>query len=89
MTLGAHGDPDVLRRFADAVDVITFEFENIIADGLDLLAASKPVRPSGRVLRISQDRTLDRPSNRPAACQARSSVSCTASSASDPDPSIR
>ena len=35
-------------------------------------------------IRYSQDRTLDRPSNRSAACQARSSVSCTASSAPDP-----
>ena len=40
-------------------------------------------------IRYSQDRTLDRPSNPSAARQARSMVSCTASSASKPDPSIR
>ncbi len=40
-------------------------------------------------MRNSQDRTLDRPSNRSAAFQARNIVSWTASSASMPDPSIR
>ena len=60
LTLGSHGDPDVLRRFADAVDVVTFEFENISAAGLDLLAASRPVRPDGAILRISQDRLAEK-----------------------------
>jgi hypothetical protein len=36
-----------------------------------------------------QERTLDRPSNPSAARQARSIVSCTASSASKPEPSMR
>ena len=40
-------------------------------------------------MRYSQDRTLDRPSNRAAACQARSIVSWTASSASKAEPSMR
>ncbi len=59
-TLGAHSDPDTLRRFADAVDVVTFEFENVSADGLDLLAAMRPVRPDGAILRISQDRLAEK-----------------------------
>ncbi|NPD67352.1 5-(carboxyamino)imidazole ribonucleotide synthase [Lichenicola cladoniae] len=59
-TIGAHDDPDVLRRFAAAVDVITFEFENISADGLELLSALKPVRPDGSILRISQDRLAEK-----------------------------
>ncbi|MGI4956206.1 MAG: 5-(carboxyamino)imidazole ribonucleotide synthase [Janthinobacterium lividum] len=59
-TIGAHDDPDVLRRFAAAVDVITFEFENISADGLELLSALKPVRPDGSILRISQDRMAEK-----------------------------
>ena len=37
----------------------------------------------------SQERTEDRPSKRSMAFQARSRVSCTASSASEPEPSIR
>lgn len=60
ITLGTHDDPAVLRRFADAVDVVTFEFENVSADGLDLLASLRPVRPSGEILRISQDRLAEK-----------------------------
>ena len=40
-------------------------------------------------IRYSHDRMLERPSNPSAARQARSMVSCTASSASDPEPSMR
>ncbi len=40
-------------------------------------------------IRYSHDRTLERPSNPSAARQARSMVSCTASSASNPEPSMR
>jgi len=59
-TLGAYDDPEALTRFAHAVDVVTFEFENVNAAGLDLLAALKPVRPSPAVLRISQDRLAEK-----------------------------
>ena len=38
------------------MDVISFEFENVSAEGLDLLASIRPVRPAPSVLRISQDR---------------------------------
>ena len=60
VTLGAYDDPDALRRFADRVDVVTFEFENISASGLDLLASLRPVRPSGEILRASQDRVAEK-----------------------------
>ena len=60
VTLGDYEDPAALRAFADAVDVITFEFENVSAEGLELLASLKPVRPSPRVLRISQDRVAEK-----------------------------
>ena len=60
VTLGSHDDPAALRRFAEAVDVVTFEFENVSADGLDLLAAIRPVRPDGAILRISQDRLAEK-----------------------------
>ncbi len=59
-TLGDYEDPGALRRFAEAVDVITFEFENVSASGLDLLASVRPVHPSPAVLRISQDRVLEK-----------------------------
>ena len=60
ITLGSHDDPAALKRFAEAVDVVTFEFENISADGLDLLASLRPTRPSGEILRISQDRIAEK-----------------------------
>lgn len=56
VTISDYRDPVSLRAFAMAVDVISFEFENVSAEGLDLLASMRPVRPSPAVLRISQDR---------------------------------
>ncbi len=59
-TLGDYEDPAALRAFAAAVDVITFEFENVSAEGLDLLASLRPVYPAPSVLRISQDRVVEK-----------------------------
>ena len=59
-TLGDYENPDTLRAFARSVDVITFEFENVSAAGLELLASLKPVRPAPAILRISQDRVLEK-----------------------------
>jgi 5-(carboxyamino)imidazole ribonucleotide synthase len=56
VTISDYSDPVSLRAFAAAVDVISFEFENVSAEGLDLLASIRPVRPAPSVLRISQDR---------------------------------
>ena len=53
-------DEDALRRFADSVDVITFEFENIPASALDLLERIKPVHPGRRALKVSQDRLTEK-----------------------------
>ena len=60
VTLSAYEDQAALRSFAAAVDVITFEFENVSAEGLDLLASLKPVHPSPAVLRVSQDRAVEK-----------------------------
>ena len=59
-TVASYDDLDALRRFADEVDVITFEFENLPAASLELLESLKPVRPGARILAISQDRTLEK-----------------------------
>ena len=59
-TVGSHADAGVLRAFAAAVDVVTFEFENVSAGGLDLLASLRPVHPSPSVLRTSQDRVAEK-----------------------------
>jgi 5-(carboxyamino)imidazole ribonucleotide synthase len=60
VTLGDYEDPVALRDFAAHVDVITFEFENVSAEGLELLASLRPVRPAPQVLRISQDRAVEK-----------------------------
>ncbi|MFT9014197.1 MAG: 5-(carboxyamino)imidazole ribonucleotide synthase [Acetobacter sp.] len=60
VTIGAYDDTRALEAFACAVDVVTFEFENISANALDQLASYCPVRPSGRILRISQDRLAEK-----------------------------
>ncbi|MCB8880980.1 5-(carboxyamino)imidazole ribonucleotide synthase [Acidisoma cellulosilytica] len=60
ITLGGYDDPAALRAFAAAVDVVTFEFENVSAEGLSLLADLKPVHPSPKILGISQDRVQEK-----------------------------
>lgn len=60
LTIGAYDDDEALRRFADCVDVITFEFENVSAAGLKTLESLKPVRPSGSILAVSQDRIAEK-----------------------------
>jgi 5-(carboxyamino)imidazole ribonucleotide synthase len=60
VTISDYSEPGSLRAFAEAVDVISFEFENISAEGLDLLASIRPVRPAPSALRISQDRIAEK-----------------------------
>lgn len=60
VTISDYAEPESLRRFAACVDVISFEFENVSASGLELLASLKPVRPSPDILRISQDRVAEK-----------------------------
>jgi 5-(carboxyamino)imidazole ribonucleotide synthase len=56
VTEADYGDKPALDRFADEVDVITYEFENVPAETAAFLSARKPVLPDPRVLAITQDR---------------------------------
>ena len=56
VTTAPYGDIAALTAFAESVDVITYEFENIPTAALDALEALKPIRPNRRALAISQDR---------------------------------
>ena len=56
VTTAGYDDEAALRSFADSVDVITYEFENVPASSLDLLGAITPIRPGRRALAVSQDR---------------------------------
>lgn len=56
----AYDDAEALRRLADSVDVITYEFENIPTSALDLLETLRPIRPGREALRVSQDRLTEK-----------------------------
>ncbi len=55
-----YDDLGALRAFAANVDVITYEFENIPTDALDVLESLKPIRPGREALRVSQDRLTEK-----------------------------
>jgi 5-(carboxyamino)imidazole ribonucleotide synthase len=60
VTEADYGDKAALDRFADDVDVITYEFENVPAETAAFLAARKPVLPDPQVLAITQDRLAEK-----------------------------
>ena len=59
-TCGAYEDEGALGRFAGAVDVITYEFENVPAKTAAFLARRKPVLPDPQVLGTTQDRLAEK-----------------------------
>jgi len=59
-TVAAYDDEAALAAFADAVDVITYEFENVPAATAEFLAARKPLRPGANALAVSQDRLAEK-----------------------------
>ncbi|HWX47293.1 MAG TPA: 5-(carboxyamino)imidazole ribonucleotide synthase [Roseomonas sp.] len=59
-TVAPYEDPAALAAFAAAVDVVTFEFENVPAATLDILAPLVPCRPGRKALAICQDRLLEK-----------------------------
>jgi 5-(carboxyamino)imidazole ribonucleotide synthase len=60
VTTAGYDDAAALTDFASAVDVITYEFENIPTSALDLLESLRPIRPGRRALAISQDRIAEK-----------------------------
>jgi 5-(carboxyamino)imidazole ribonucleotide synthase len=56
----SYDDLDAVRRFASAVSVVTFEFENIPAPTAEAAAACTPVRPAGNVLHVAQNRLREK-----------------------------
>jgi 5-(carboxyamino)imidazole ribonucleotide synthase len=54
--VASYDDKAALARFADGVDVVTFEFENIPHRSVKLLSDLISTRPRWECLRISQDR---------------------------------
>jgi 5-(carboxyamino)imidazole ribonucleotide synthase len=59
-TIGAYQDTNALRAFAQSVDVVTFEFENIPGETLVALDAVVAVRPKPEVLRTTRHRRREK-----------------------------
>ena len=60
VTRAGYDDRTALMAFAESVDVITYEFENIPTSALDLLESRRPIRPGRESLRVSQDRLVEK-----------------------------
>jgi 5-(carboxyamino)imidazole ribonucleotide synthase len=59
-TLAGYGDEDALRKFADGVDVVTYEFENVPSKACRLLAERTLVRPGVAALETAQHRVREK-----------------------------
>ena len=60
VTTASYEDEAALRRFAQSVDVITYEFENVPTSALDILEQIRPIHPGRRALAKSQDRLSEK-----------------------------
>ena len=59
-TIADYGDESALAEFADGVDVVTYEFENVPSTTAAFLAERVPVRPDPSVLHVCQDRRREK-----------------------------
>lgn len=53
-------DQNALTAFAKAVDVVTYEFENVPVDTVSFLETLLPVRPGSKALGVAQDRIKEK-----------------------------
>ncbi|MCE2475965.1 MAG: 5-(carboxyamino)imidazole ribonucleotide synthase [Alphaproteobacteria bacterium] len=60
VTVASFSDRVALERFADAVQVITYEFENVPLAAARVVAERVAVRPDPNVLAIAQDRLAEK-----------------------------
>ncbi|RLL72920.1 5-(carboxyamino)imidazole ribonucleotide synthase [Paenirhodobacter hankyongi] len=60
VTTAPYEDEAALTAFAESVDVVTYEFENIPTAALDLIERLRPIHPNRRALAISQDRLQEK-----------------------------
>lgn len=59
-TQADYEDEAALTDFAAAVDIVTYEFENIPVATVAHIAPQKPVYPSARALEVAQDRLVEK-----------------------------
>lgn len=60
LTVADYNDRAALERFADSVDVVTFDFENVPAQSAQWLAQRRPVFPNPNALALTQDRLAEK-----------------------------
>ena len=60
LVVAAYDDEGALRRFADGLDVVTYEFENVPLRALDAIGEALPVHPSRKALATAQDRLAEK-----------------------------
>ena len=59
-TAASYDDEGAVRQFARAVDVLTFEFENIPAPTIEWASDQQVVRPKGEILLVAQHRLREK-----------------------------
>ncbi|MEM6904119.1 MAG: 5-(carboxyamino)imidazole ribonucleotide synthase, partial [Pseudomonadota bacterium] len=59
-TVAPFDDHAALSAFAQAVDVVTLEFENVPLESVEFLSRTVPIRPGGDTLRLAQHRALEK-----------------------------
>jgi 5-(carboxyamino)imidazole ribonucleotide synthase len=59
-TSAPYDDLDAVRQFARAVDVVTFEFENVPSQTVETASEFATVHPKGEILHITQNRLREK-----------------------------
>jgi 5-(carboxyamino)imidazole ribonucleotide synthase len=59
-TCAEYDDVEALELFANDVDVVTYEFENVPSATAMVLAARRPVLPAQKILETTQDRLIEK-----------------------------
>src|ERR687892_1822216 len=59
-TVGSYEDEAALAAFAETVNVVTCEFENVPAKALEAAARAAPVYPSAKSFAVAQDRLVEK-----------------------------
>ncbi len=58
--VGKYDDEAALQQLAEQCDAVTIEFENVPAASLDLLSRTTRIAPSAAVVKVAQDRHLEK-----------------------------
>lgn len=59
-TIAAYDDEEALARFAQSVELVTYEFENVPHRTAEVLASFRPLFPDARALAVAQDRLTEK-----------------------------